>query len=121
MADERPGLDRLRAALANWLAYLQSCPLPGGCLLSAAAAEFDGRPGPVRDVVVADTDLWRATLQRDAEVAVRAGELPADTDPAQLVFELEGVALAVNRAVQLDRDAGAARRGRQAVDRLLGA
>ena len=119
VADEQPGLVRLRAVMTAWLDYLQSCPLPGGCLVTAAATEFDSRPGAVRDAVLADAALWRSVLQRDIEIASRTGELPADVDAAQMVFELGGIALAVNQAAQLHEDHGAAARGGTAVDRIL--
>lgn len=120
VADRPPGLDRLRAIMRTWLDFLQSCPLPGGCLVTAAATEFDGRTGPVHDAVVAASALWRTTLERDIEVAVRAGELPPETDVQLVAFELGGIALATNQAAQLHGDAAAAERGMQAVERLLG-
>jgi AcrR family transcriptional regulator len=119
VAHRRPGIDRLRAVMASWLGFLQSCPLPGGCLITAAATEFDGRTGPVRDSVVADSTLWRTVLEREVEVAVRAGELPEDTDPGLVAFELAGIALATNQAAQLHGDGAAADRGLRAVERLL--
>ncbi len=120
-ADRRPGLERLRAVMESWLSFLQSCPLPGGCLVTAAATEFDGRTGPVRDAVVADSALWRAVLEGEVEVAVRAGELPPRTDPELVAFELGGIALATNQTAQLHGDGAAADRGRRAVERLLAA
>ncbi|MGI8622018.1 MAG: TetR/AcrR family transcriptional regulator [Solirubrobacteraceae bacterium] len=120
-ADRRPGLERLRAVMGAWLDFLQACPLPGGCLVTAAATEFDGRSGPVHDAVVADAALWRTVLEREIEVAVRAGELPADTDAELLAFELGGIALATNQAAQLHGDRRAAERARRAVERLLDA
>jgi AcrR family transcriptional regulator len=119
VAAEPAGLARLRAVMASWLGYLQSCPLPGGCLVTATATEFDSRPGAVRDAVLADSALWSGVLERELEVAVRAGELPPGGDPAQLAFELRGIALAVNQAAQLHHDADAAHRGNAAVERLL--
>lgn len=120
VADRRPGFERLLAVMGAWLGFLQASPLPGGCLVTAAATEFDGRSGPVHDAVVADSALWRTVLEREIEVAVRAGELPAETDPELLAFELGGIALATNQAAQLHGDGGAAKRGRRAVERLLG-
>lgn len=119
VANERPGLARLRAVMAAWLDYLQSCPLPGGCLVTAAATEFDSRPGAVRDAVLADAALWRGVLERDIEIATRTGELSPTVDPAQLAFELGGIALAVNQAAQLHEDPNGALRGSAALDRLL--
>jgi hypothetical protein len=88
--------------------------------VTATATEFDGRPGAVREAVLADSAVWHSVLERDLEVAVRAGELPPDSDPAQLAFELRGIALAVNQAAQLHHEADAASRGNAAVERLLG-
>ena len=51
---------------------------------------------------------------------MRAGELPHDTDVAQLVFELGGVALAVQQAILMHRDPAAADKGRRAIRRILG-
>src|SRR5262245_18016589 len=48
--EEPRGLPRLRALFSNWLAWVeQNDELPGGCLMLAASAEYDDRPGPVRD------------------------------------------------------------------------
>lgn len=120
VADRHPGLERLRALMAAWLGFLGECPLPGGCLVTAAATEFDGRSGPVRDAVLADSVRWRSVLEREIDIAVSAGELPTDTDTELLAFELGGIALATNHAAQLHGEAGAAERGSRAVEQLLG-
>jgi hypothetical protein len=52
-------------------------------------------------------------------VAVRAGELPRGTDPAQLAFELNGVAMSLNQSLILFDDEKAPARARRAVKRLL--
>jgi AcrR family transcriptional regulator len=120
VADRQAGLVRLRAAMASWMAYLEDCPLPGGCILAAASTEFDGQPGAVHDAVRDDDERWARTLERDIDIAIRAGELPPDTDLAQLSFELRGIGLAVNQRVQLRGDPRSAEYGRRAVERLLG-
>src|ERR687891_926671 len=43
------GLQRLWKLCDIWLSYVQSGVFRGGCFFAAAAAEFDSRPGPVRD------------------------------------------------------------------------
>src|SRR5687767_7754167 len=50
------GLQRLLALCDNWFDYLADTGLPGGCLLTAASAEFDGREGQVHDAVL---NSWR--------------------------------------------------------------
>ena len=119
-ADRRPGLERLRAVMSAWLGFLQASPVPGGCLVTAAATEFDARSGPVHDAVVADSALWHSVLEREIEVAKGTGELPAETDSGLVAFELGGIALATNQAAQLHGDGSAAERGMRAVERLLG-
>ncbi len=116
---ETPGLARLSALCEAWVSYLERDVFPGGCFLTQAATEFDGRPGPVRDSVKRALDLWDRVLRREAETAVERRELPADTDPGQLAFEIAAVAQGVNQARQLRDDPEAADRGRRAMARVL--
>ena len=115
-----PGLERLRALLEGYLRYLERDVFPGGCFLAAAAAEFDGRPGAVRDAIAASMRAWGAELQSHAEIAVRQGELPADTEPGQLVFELSSYTSRANTVYQLYRERTAFERARLAITKALG-
>ncbi len=114
-----PGLARLQAIAEQWVSYLERGVFPGGCFLTAAAVEFDGRPGPVKDAVDRALRLWNATLEAEAQTAIEDGELDSGTDPAQVAFELNAIAMAVNQALQLRDDADAGRRGRTAMARVL--
>jgi hypothetical protein len=62
----------------------------------------------VHDELAAVTARWRQTLIADVEAAVEAGELAADTDPAQVAFSLEALAAGTNPARQLHGDTAAA-------------
>ncbi|MFJ5708324.1 TetR family transcriptional regulator C-terminal domain-containing protein [Streptomyces sp. NPDC093105] len=105
-----------------WIDYLEhEGTAGGGCFLTAAALEFDNRPGPVRDAIADTADRWLAHIGRLAADAVEAGDLPSDTDPAQIAFELNGIAMAANQAVQLQRDPAAPQRARRAMHRTIGA
>ncbi len=118
-----PGLTRLRAVCENWITYLERerAAFPGGCLFTTAVVEFDGRDdGPVRDAVARLFRTWRRRLIVDLRVAVRRGELPAETDPRQVAFELTGLYMGLNQAIQLLRDPHAPDRTRRALARLLG-
>ncbi|CAM3551203.1 TetR/AcrR family transcriptional regulator [Kibdelosporangium persicum] len=110
----RPGLDRLLALCDNWFDYLADTGLPGGCLLTAAAAEFDGRDGEVRDAVV---DSWRSWQSHLRAELVRAN---LDVDPDQAVFEIVAFGPALNQALQLHGDREAVRHAKRAVRRTLG-
>jgi AcrR family transcriptional regulator len=119
-AAAEPGLARLRALIEGYLGYLEREVLPGGCFLTAAGAEFDGRPGPVRDAIAESSLDWNRELQRQAELARDRGELPADVDPEQLVFELGAYTTRANAAYQLHSDPHAFDRARVAIERSLG-
>ena len=115
-----PGLRKLTAMCAAWVSYLERRVFPGGCFFMAAATEFDDRPGRVRDTIVGLTSVWDRNLYHQVRAATADGDLPADTDADQLVFEVSGVMLGLNSALQLRRDTGAPARARRALARLLG-
>ncbi|WP_326595437.1 TetR/AcrR family transcriptional regulator [Streptomyces sp. NBC_01803] len=111
------GLPRLRALLGAWIDYLEV--FEGGCFFTAAAAEFDGREGPVRDAILLLALAAHDLAGTHVRLAVRLGELAPDTDADQLVFELHGAILAANQARQLLGRPDALDRARRAVrDRL---
>jgi AcrR family transcriptional regulator len=119
VADEHPGLPRLLALCESWLSYHEREVMPGGCFLTTATIEYDARPGPLRDAVAATIRQWLATLEREAAVAIEAGELPADTDPADLAFELNALAAAASYGFQLSRDRSVFDRARRSMRRAL--
>jgi AcrR family transcriptional regulator len=90
----RPALRRPRGVRRLWalhefrLADVASGALPGGCFFCNAQFEFVARPGVVHDRLAAALQLWHALLERLIAEAIEAGELRADTDAAQLSFEL---------------------------------
>jgi AcrR family transcriptional regulator len=108
------GLPRLWKLCDVWLAYVRGEVFRGGCFFAAAAAEFDGRPGPVRDRVAGIMKEWLATLRGSINEAREAGQLNADADPSQLAFELNALEMGANWAFQLYGD-------RQAFSRARGA
>lgn len=95
------GLPRLLAIGEAWCDYLASDVFAGGCFLSAASAEMDGRPGPVRDAVAAVMREWLAVLSANVRAAVVAGDLRGDADPAAMAFRLNALGMAANWQRQL--------------------
>ena len=121
VADTPAGRARLLALCDSWLDYHRREVMPGGCFLTTATVEFDARPGPLRDEVRAVMDRWLGALEREAAAAVRGGDLPAETDPADVAFELNALAAAASYGFQLRRDPEVFERARRSMRRVLGA
>ncbi|GHE13784.1 TetR/AcrR family transcriptional regulator [Streptomyces alanosinicus] len=121
VAHKEPGLPRLRAVFETWISYLatERDTFPGGCLITTASVEFDSRPGAVRDAVARLLHTWRRRLAGEVGAAVRAGDLPPDTDPEQVAYEIVGMYMALNQELQLFAAPSAVARTRRAIDRLL--
>ncbi len=119
VAEERPGVPRLLALCESWLAYHEREALPGGCFLTTATIEFDARPGPLRDAVAGVMKRWLGALEREAAVALDAGELPAGTEPADIAFELNALAAAASYGFQLTRDPAVFGQARRSMRRAL--
>jgi AcrR family transcriptional regulator len=113
------GLQRLRAFVDAWIDYSESRVFTGGCFFAAAAAEYRARPGVFRDAVVAQMRRWHQFLAEAVKRAMATGELPADTDPEQLAFEITALLDAANDASLLYESAEPYARARTAIDSLL--
>ncbi|MEG8182915.1 TetR/AcrR family transcriptional regulator [Nocardia terpenica] len=99
------GLAALRALMDSRLAFYAEPVLPGRCFFVATQAEFDDHPGPVRDRLRTLLRDWEALLCTLIRTAIDAGELPADTDPAELAYELDALGqTVVTRSRLLDSD-----------------
>ncbi len=96
-----------------------SVEIDSGCIYISGAVEFDDRPGPVRDALVTMVQTWRRALERAIRVAVAEGHLRADTDVAQLLFEIHGLILAVHHDARFLRHPGAEERARSGFERVL--
>jgi AcrR family transcriptional regulator len=115
-----PGLPRLEAIIDAWIAHLRDGVFPGGCFVTTASVEYDARPGPLRDDVAAAVRRWLGVLEADARTAREAGDLPADRDPADVAFELHGLASGGSVAGRLLGDAAALDRTHAAMRRAIG-
>ena len=113
------GVKRLRALFENWLVWTQRKNLPGGCPMDAASREYDHRPGPMRDAVIERQRLVSRELAKTVQLAIDAGELKANTDPNQVVFEFFAIVLAYFRVEFVFDKEQAMRRARLAFDRML--
>jgi hypothetical protein len=85
----------------------------------SAAAEYDDRPGPIRDAVIANQNRGRAISEKAVRLAVEEGHLRADTDPEQIAFELLAIVLASHNYRRLLGDRAARKRALTAFDELI--
>ena len=116
------GLPRLEALVTNWLAWIErNDDLPGGCLILAASAEYDDRPGAVRDLLVAGQRELRGAIAKAIRLAIEEGHLKPDTDPWQITFDLFGIVLATLHDLRLLGDSRALARARSTLDRIIAA
>jgi AcrR family transcriptional regulator len=113
------GLPRLRAMFAHWLDWTLASGLPGGCIMIAAAAEYDDRPGPIRDAVIANQHRGNAVTRKAVRLAIEEGHLKTDTDPEQITFELLGIVLASHNHRRLLGDKEARKRALKAFEELV--
>lgn len=113
------GLARLRALIDRWLGWSGRAGLSGGCPIAAALFELDDRPGPVRDHVAMLELRWRALLRGLVSEAVGQGELRADLDVEQVVWELCGIYLSHHSASRFLHDPLSDERAKRAVEALI--
>jgi AcrR family transcriptional regulator len=130
------GIATLYALLHHYLVLMEERAFPGGCFFASAMAEYDSRPGAVRDRVAAVQRQWLEALERAVRDGLQRGHLqPRGTAPDQLAFELEAAVLSANwyhhlfndptffararRAVRFALETRATARGRRELEALL--
>lgn len=105
------GAPRLRAMAERYLDQLQD--YSGGCFWTATSAEYDDRPGPVRDAIAASLDAWLGELERQARTAGVA-------NPQRFAFELFSLVMGANSRYRLSGDKRVFAYAREALERLVG-
>jgi len=104
------GAPRLRAMAERYLDQLGD--YSGGCFWAATSAEYDDRPGPVRDAIAAGLDAWLGELERQARVA-------GVESPERFAFEVYALVMATNTRYRLSGDKRVFAYAREGLDRLL--
>jgi AcrR family transcriptional regulator len=108
---ERPeGAERLRALAESYLD--QTDAYSGGCFWAATSAEYDDRPGPVRDAIAASLDVWLGALEREARSA-------GLEHPERLAFEMYSLVMGANSRYRLSGDKRVFGYARAAIEQLL--
>src|SRR5437588_5148545 len=69
------GVARIESLCGAFLSYVRRDVFPGGCFFQAAGAEFDSKPGAVRDAIMERKRYWAGSLVRAVREAQQAGAL----------------------------------------------
>ena len=116
---EPRGTLRLTAMLHKWIEYVEKIVFRGGCFFAAASAEFDSRPGAVRNQIALHTKAWLVGLEDEIRFATSDGQFRSSVDAAQLAFELHAYVQEANWAFKLFNDKSAFERARRAIARSI--
>ena len=112
------GVARLRALFGNWM-QRSSVEIDSGCIYISGAVEFDERTGPVRDALAQSVMVWHSALRRSIEQAKERGELRADVDPDQILFEIHGLILALHYDARFLKNPGSLARATTGFNNIL--
>jgi AcrR family transcriptional regulator len=106
------GAPRLRAMVEAYLTHLEDDAYAGGCFWGAVSAEYDDRPGPVRDAIAVALGKWLEELEHQA---AQAGL----EDAGRVAFELYALVMGANARHRISADRRVFSYARDAIDRLL--
>jgi AcrR family transcriptional regulator len=115
------GEPRLEALFAKWIQWSRSPKLKGGCPFVHASRQASALPEPVRSRLAQFLDGWSALLTQAVVDAKQAGQMRADIEPEQTVFELHGLYLGHHFFHWYQKDRLAEQRTMKAFERLLAA
>lgn len=117
---ERRGRPRLRALVDGWFTYVEDRVLPGGCFMAAVLPEFDSRPGPVRDELLAVRVAWLELIAGEVAHMQDTGELDDTLPPDAIAFEVDALLAAANLDRNLSDEPSAPARARTVLRARLG-
>lgn len=115
---EPRGEPRTRALFEHWLRTARDL-MPSGCLFVKAAAEYDDRPGPVRDQLVRDHMDLQDSIAQVFSTGMAEAHFREDADPQQFALELHGLMLGYYHSHRLLRDPDAEKHTRTTFENLL--
>jgi len=115
---EPRGIPRLRALFGNWMKRT-SVEIDSGCIYISGAVEFDERTGPVRDALAQSVLTWLAAMRRAITQAKELGQLQAQVDEDQILFEIHGLILALHYEARFLKSPGSIARAVTGFDNIL--
>ena len=115
---EARGLTRLKAMFGGWVKRV-SVEIASGCIYISGAVEYDDRPGPIREELMAMVGAWQAALLRCVQQCIEIGDLKAGSDAQQMVYEMYGLILALHHDARFLRMPGSIERAETGFERLI--
>jgi len=115
-----PGRERLLQLVDRYLGHLEDRVFPGGCFFAATSAELHMRPSSITRRLDDFYTAWDGQLMDNLGVARSSGELPADTDIAQVAYEIGSHLLHAHLAYMPVGDRAVLDRSASAIRRVLG-
>ncbi len=112
------GLPRLESMFARWIKRV-TIEIASGCIYISGAAEYDDRPGAIREELVGMVMAWQDALHRCVRQAIELGHLRDDVDPQQIVYEMYGLILALHHDARFIKRPGSVDRAQHGFARLL--
>jgi AcrR family transcriptional regulator len=112
------GLPRLESMFSRWVKRV-SVEIASGCIYISGAVEYDDRPGELREKLSSMVTTWQQALHRATLQAIECGDLKAETDPEQLVFEMYGLILALHHDARFLKIVGSFEHAQQGFQRLI--
>lgn len=109
------GIRRLEALCEAYLSYVERRVFPGGCFFAGMLAEFDAQSGSPHDEAAADQREWIGLIEGIAQEAKARGEMSADADLPQLIFDLTAAVEHANYYSVLFDDPAVVGRARAAI------
>jgi AcrR family transcriptional regulator len=111
------GVARLRALIEHWIVYTETPLFAGGCFWVANLAEYDSRPGAIRDALIRHQQDWIGVIEGELRHAVAAREI-AELDVELAAFQIDAMLRAANTALRMGDD-DAANKVRRVVEGIL--
>ena len=115
---EARGLPRLQGMFSRWIKRV-TVEIASGCIYISGAAEYDDRPGPIREELVGMVLAWQDALFRCVQQASEMDHLRPGTDPQQLVYEMYGLILALHHDARFIKRPGSVERAFTGFERLM--
>lgn len=114
------GLPRLNALFENWIAWHRTVTEGlGGCVVVAAASEFDDEPGAIKDYLKQIQSDLMQIMQRVAQTAIDEGDFRSDADTEQFSFDAYSIMLGFHHFHRLLDDTEAQKYLRKGFAQLL--